>query len=328
MREPGQGTPTTKGYWRVVGTAKDLLGRPIRKAFERKTLLAAQRARDAWLAQQGNLKETGTFGELAEIVEAYIWKSVGEAHRRNMLFHSRHWRKYLEEIEVHTITAPILTRIHNDLTKGKSGSFINANRTCIRTILGYAVSDLGWIENNPAENIRSPKPTKSKLTYPPMTGEEYQRMLSIAPPHIRPIIQILGDCGMRPKEAVAVRKEHLFTANDRWLVRIPKSKTDAGVRVVPISDQLMREIEQIDERYWKRHGIKDPADHVRKWWRENSKTRMYDLRGWRSDEWRRAGIPDQVRTYLLGHVKPDFTQKVYETITTEDVLNSLLGKRQ
>ena len=55
---------------------------------------------------------------------------------------------------------------------------------------------------------------------------------------------------------------------------------------------------------------------------------MYDLRGWRSDEWRRAGIPDQVRTYLLGHVKPDFTQKVYETITTEDILNALLGKRK
>jgi len=55
---------------------------------------------------------------------------------------------------------------------------------------------------------------------------------------------------------------------------------------------------------------------------------MYDLRGWCSDEWRRAGVPDQVRSSLLGHVSVKFTARVYETITAPDTLAYFPAKQK
>lgn len=321
MRGHGDGTKTRKGYWRVTLQVNDELGRKQTKYFERKTLIEAQRARLEWLSKNGRTivpPQEGTLAELIDIVDGHLWKSQSERYRKDNLLYAGQWRKEIGDQLVTALTAPILTRTHIKQCTGKSGSCINKHRMVIRTVLAYAVSDLGWITSNPAENIRSPKATNTSKAYPPMTQEEYDRMLGLAPPYIAIIVRLCGECGMRPSEAIRARPEHLVSVRDRWLIQVPKSKTAAGIRHIPVSDNLARQIEKINPGDW--DGISDPCEHIRKWWRRSSETRFYDLRGWRSDEWRRQGIPDQLRTWLIGHTKVTFTQAVYEKLTSEDTL--------
>lgn len=323
MRPPGSGTKTAKGYWRVRVNLQDEFGRKITKTFERKSLVDAQAEARIYLAQHGRTVQvpSGTLKELFGLVEYAVWSESGAAHLRSRKIYRAQWERVLGDMPVNEITTPLLTRTMEALAKGKSLSSISKCRDTVKSALAYAVSDLGWIPTNPALEMRSPKPKKSALAYPDMTGEEYERVCALAEGRIKLAIRLQGDCGMRPSEAIRVQPEHLFTVRDHWLVKIPKSKTDAGVRPVPVSDELARMIEGGQD--WS--DLKDPLDHLRKWWRKQSKTRMYDLRGWRSDEWRRRGVPAQLRTFLLGHTEEDFTQVHYETMTADDVLSLIVG---
>lgn len=302
---------------------QDEFGREQVKTFERKSLIDAQSAARLYLAQHGRTLAplSGTLKELFDLVDYAVWSHSGASHHRSRKLYRAQWERVLGGMAVTDITTPLLTRTLEALSRGKTRSSISKSRDTIKSALAYAVSDLGWIPTNPALEMRSPKPRKSDLTYPEMTQEEYNRVQSLAVGRIRLAIRLQGDCGMRPSEAIRVQPEHLFTVKDRWLVKIPRSKTQAGVRPVPVSDELARMIEQGQD--WS--DLKDPLDHLRKWWRRHSRTRMYDLRGWRSDEWRRMGVPAQVRTFLIGHTKEEFTQQAYERLTAEDMLLLLAG---
>lgn len=325
MRESG--TKLKNGYWRVRITVKDEFGRPKQKGFERKTLLEAQRAAMIYEQEHGRIVETvprvGTMADLFRETDECVWKTSGPQHRRSMNLYRTKWEGVIGETPVDEITAPILTRAMKSIVMGQSKSAIDKCALSVKQALAYAVSDLGWITSNPANDIRKPKPTECKIVYAPPTREEYERMLELAEPRHELLIRLIGGYGMRPIEAGRVRRWHLFSVQDHWLVRIPKSKTDAGVRAIPISDEVMRMIEARTDADWA--GIKDPINNLEKWWRENSNTRLYDFRGWRADEWRRAGINPQIRTHLLGHTEEKFTQEVYETITAPDVLAAFVN---
>lgn len=327
MRAKGGGTRLADGRWRVRVSLTDEYGRKVTKEFVRATLVAAQRARDKYLAEHGREIEADaeprTLKDLFEIVEEAIWARAGESHCKNMARYAEQWTSALGKVDVGSLTAPILTRVHVAQCEGKSRSYIGKHRLAIRQALQYAVSDLGWIQSNPAENIRLIRSEAKAKEYPPMTRAEYERMrqlaFDIAGPNVRLIIALMGELGLRTCEAVRVRPTDLESNADIWWVVVRHSKTQAGLRRVPCPDWLAREIQDADYEWWERSGIGDPGNHVRVWWRKHSKTRMYDLRGWRSDEWRRMGISDQVRTALLGHTKTSFTQAVYESIEASDV---------
>lgn len=315
------GTKTAKGYWRVRITITDEYGRKRQKGFEARTLIDAQTKARIYEAKNGRVQSTpliGTLRELFACVDEAVWKHTGKDHRRSMNLYRAQWEEKLGDLTVDQLDAPTLTRTMQVLCKGKGRSTITKCALSIRQALAYAASDLGWVTSNPADVMRLPKASGATLTYPPMTRAEYERMLSLAEPRLVLLIRLMGECGMRPSEAARVRPEHLVSVHDRWLVTIPKSKTAAGVRSVPVPDDLVRLIEKRAGKEWE--GITDPADHLRHWWRERSKTRLYDLRGWCADEWRRRGIPEQLRTFLLGHVDPRFTQSVYESLTEKDTL--------
>lgn len=318
------GTLTSRGYWRVRISVSDEYGRVKQKGFERKTLIAAQNAARVWERANGRLLMTepasGTLKELFEYVDLSVWKKKGEQHQRAMNLYRAKWTEKLGEVPVADLTAPVLTRTM--ATMGlKSKSAIDKADNCIRQAMAYAVSDLGWLKTSPAETLRKPAPQQTGKTYAPITLDEYNRMLGLADERCKLLIRLTGECGLRGIEAKRVRPDHLESIRDRWIINVGKSKTAAGIRPVPCPDEIAQMIFARNDSDWK--GISDPCDHLRKWWAENSKTRFYDLRGWYSDNLRLRGVPPEIRTKIMGHTKVNFTQEVYETITSKEVLDVL-----
>jgi integrase len=324
MRPDGTGSKITKGgktYYRVRVQIRDEYGRKKIKGFERKTLIDAQNAAARFLAKNGRTFKSepcGTMQDLFQRVELAVWSDTSDKNLADCKMYRKLWESHIGELPVDGIETPMLTKILGLMCQKKSKSFIDKAVRTITQAFAYAKSDLGWIESNPGEGIRKPKAAGKQITYQDVTREEYNKMLGLADDKCRLLIRLIGECGMRPSEAERVRPEHLFSAHDYWMVTIPKSKTTAGIRSVPVPDTLAREIEAHAGKGWE--GITDPKDHLRHWWRANSKTRLYDLRGWCADEWRRKGVNDQVRSYLLGHTNPQFTQRVYEDLTAKDTL--------
>ncbi|HEY6388260.1 MAG TPA: site-specific integrase [Candidatus Acidoferrum sp.] len=67
-----------------------------------------------------------------------------------------------------------------------------------------------------------------------LTFEEERKLLAVAPDHLRVLVILLLESGLRSgKEALALRWADIDFANEA--IRINKSKTAAGIRTVPMS---------------------------------------------------------------------------------------------
>jgi integrase len=63
-----------------------------------------------------------------------------------------------------------------------------------------------------------------------------QRLLEHAPQPLADVLVTMMDCGMRPEEAMRMRKEHVFW--DRGVVLVPYGKSFKSKRYVPLSDRM------------------------------------------------------------------------------------------
>lgn len=333
MRARGAGGKTAKGYWRVSIVIYDEFGRKRNKGFEAKTLTEAKHKALLYQAKHGRTvaskSKVGTIKELFDLVVEVVWSKSGDRDRRDMLAYSEKWTKAIGDVQVDTVTSPMLTQVAAELAPApRSLSYVSKLLRAIRTAMAYAVSDLGWIETNPALSMRAPSHEDTSREYAPVNLAEYQRMLELAAaenPRMVLLTRLIGECGMRPIEAVKVRATDLQTVLDEWVIVVAKGKTKSARRVIPVTDDIVRLIHDRKDSEW--DGISDPCDTWRKWWRANSKTRLYDMRGWFSDNLRQRGVDDQIRARIMGHANPKITKEVYETVGAQEVVAAVRGNR-
>jgi integrase len=106
---------------------------------------------------------------------------------------------------------------------------VNRELACLRTILNKAV-EWGRLESNPAvsvKNLREPPPRERILT-----DAEASRLINKAAPHLKPIIMVLLNTGMRRGEALALRWEEVDF--NKGFIHIGDSKSGRS-RNVPMN---------------------------------------------------------------------------------------------
>jgi integrase len=97
--------------------------------------------------------------------------------------------------------------------------------------LGRSPFDLGKFFQNESKDRRKPHI---------LTWEEQERLLAVAPPRIR-IFTVMGvETGMRTGEVLSLRWQHINFLNDT--LQVVKSKTQSGIRTVPISGLCKSEL--------------------------------------------------------------------------------------
>jgi integrase len=155
---------------------------------------------------------------------------------------------------------------------------------------------------------------KERLQAKPFTLEEEQKLLSVAKGYLKPLIVLLVDTGLRVgKEALPLRWADLDFENG--LVNVRQSKTQGGIRSLPLTARLKAELIR-----WKRLAGKqsdfvfayplDQSKHLQKvpksWARalkdaKVERRRIYDLRSTFATRLNAAGVPQVFIDQLMGH---------------------------
>jgi integrase len=89
---------------------------------------------------------------------------------------------------------------------GYSNSTIHAARTVLGMVLTSAM-DARVIAGNPVVGLRLPKGTSRSRNA--LTVEQVEELAAVVDPWWRPFVLVLAYCGLRPGEAVALRRMHL-----------------------------------------------------------------------------------------------------------------------
>jgi integrase len=137
--------------------------------------------------------------------------------------------------KLEAITAPDVRRLVDDLTeRGLKAASIRRYLAPLRAMFAEAVAD-GVLQRNPCESIRVFVPGERRRKPRTLTPEQIHRLLGAIPDEHRDLVSFLAYTGVRISEALAATWGDLAQEDGAPVLRIRDSKTDAGVRSVPLA---------------------------------------------------------------------------------------------
>jgi integrase len=193
---------------------------------------------------------------------------------------------------------------------------VNRDIECLRHLLYWAV-DEGFIAANPIARIRLERERRKKK--PVLNLEEEALLLECLSPHLRSIVIVALDTGMRRGEVLNQRWEDVDFA--RRLLYVSHSKTPEGeAREIPLTNWVFNLLSEMR----KDHGLVftyfgKPMESVKTAWRAAIRRagiryiRFHYLRHTFNTRLLELGVSREVRMALLGHTFGD-THESYEHV--------------
>ena len=296
--------------------------------------------------------ETPTRTVLSDVLD--LWE---EAHKKDVK--DRTWTNYaphiadiksiyggipIEEVSAFTVTQDLQAQ----KAKGYSYTIVNTRRCIWRMALDYAVADKNiQLPFNPALSVKNPKGLpKGKRSAP--SDEILMQILSDSDKSDTGFIAFFLLCtGLRRSEALHRKKADVDTEN--WQINIPVSKTDAGVRTVPIIEPLRAPLvkwmdahpcnylfphidyyagRQTDIPYmsdrnwetaWKNYCVKNG------WLDERGKPSLgaHNLRHGTATLLFESGVDVYTAQHILGHAKVTTTMEIYTELREKQKYKNL-----
>ena len=145
--------------------------------------------------------------------------------------------QYFGQYRLHEITPMQVEKFKADLLKEKSPSTVNRYVTLLKAILNFAVKQ-SVLKVNPLKAISKFKEPPGRVRY--LTPEELAKLIEVAPPHLKPIIQVAVFTGLRKSDLLNLKWRDIDFQNRR--IKVYVSKTNE-LRFVPMND-LVQEILQ------------------------------------------------------------------------------------
>lgn len=352
VRAPLQGTKRADGRWQIIVTTTDVHGAKIRKTIIKRTLEDCQTAAYKLIATTARRAEDAhTMEQLIDVYKDLVWptfKGPGTARQHQPAYNRI--LKWFAEIDVREIDAPEVARWIRAMESDPklSGRSVQAYRNVLSVLLGYA-EELGWRDGNPAKGRKlrvSAKPKHRER----VTEDNFRNVVDKEKdPTLKDLWQFLGETGMRPEEALELKREDIFRSMDLWWIR-GGMKTDAGRnREIPLSDDLANRLVEkqgllfpfVDTSKVKKPEPGQPLQfppprpykyrHLVDLWKsametaEETYTNLYQLRKLAISRWIHAGLPDGVVKTWAGHTSITITKDVYERLGRDRLMMAATG---
>ena len=218
-----------------------------------------------------------------------------------------------------SITKPLLREFRQQRMARRPivDATVNRDLAVLRHLLYWAV-DEGILAANPLARLKLPRERRAQR--PVLRLDEERKLLAAAAPHLRPLIIVGLDTGMRRGEILHQRWEHVEL--DRQLLRVTKSKTYEGEgREIPLTTRVLELLTPWQEpsgivfgyRGHRIRQIKTAWSHALKK-AEIRHVRFHDLRHTFNTRLLEAGVLQEVRKAIMGHVSGGGINAVYTHI--------------
>jgi len=213
---------------------------------------------------------------------------------------------YFADIPIGRITKNMAWeyRIYRHKQKQVSDATINRDIGCLKHFLFMALEE-GLLAANPLS--RAPMVRERRKRRPVMSVEEEGMLLTFAPLHLKRIIIIALDTGMRRGEILQQRQQDIDWS--RRLLFVSHSKTPEGeAREIPLTERLfyyLWEIRENEGPVFTFHG--KPIHAFKTAWKTLLRRagvrhyRFHDLRHTFNTRLMEAGVMQEVRKALMGH---------------------------
>jgi integrase len=153
-------------------------------------------------------------------------------------FKDRHGTLKLEELAPSDLRAFIV----HLAAQGYAPASVRRHFAPLRAMLATAYED-GLLTRNPAQGLRVIVPGERAKRSKRLTPEETRRLLAGMPAEHADLAYLMAATGLRIGEALALTWGDLDRdAAGRPILHVRKSKTDAGLRIVPLSPETARRL--------------------------------------------------------------------------------------
>lgn len=191
--------------------------------------------------QEKEAPQITTLQQIADRWETDYRQTVTDRTWKNM---AKHKAEIVEQYGDRPVAKVTALEINQDLlaakARGLSHTVVNTRRVIWNGIMNYAVAH-GDAPYNPALSVKLPRGLQQGRRSAP-SDDMIDAILSEAWDMEFGFIPFFLLCtGCRRNEALQRRKEDIDL--ERWELHIPKSKTKAGVRTVPIIEPLRKPLE-------------------------------------------------------------------------------------
>jgi integrase len=200
-----------------------------------------------------------------------------------------------------------------------SPNYVRGCLTAVSRSLNWAAKK-GHIPANPIhKRLEKPSSTSKKTI---VTDETYAKMLEVAPPHFRILLEIAWETGARPQELIRVEARHVELENTRWVFSKDESKGKKKERVVYLPPRAL-EITQAaveknptgclfrrkDGHPWRRNDVKDHFSRLTK--KVGVHHRLYDFRHTYITRGMKNGVDPVTMANLVGHKDLKMIHEIY-----------------
>jgi integrase len=213
------------------------------------------------------------------------------------------------------------------LACGIGPATVNRDLAVLRRILHLAERKR-FISRSPFVEVELLEERKLRHSPHIMTFEEEDRILAVAPPHVRALTILILETGMRSnREALVLKWENLDFADQT--IRVHESKTRAGIRNVPLSarckGELLRWRSVVGPEFspWVFPNMWNPdkpLKDIRRSWAKALKDAkleyfwIYNLRHTFASRLSAAGVSDLFVAQMMGHSTPSILQTYAKVI--------------
>jgi integrase len=251
-----------------------------------------------------------TFGELAA---RFIAEGSPKAWHLDRL---KPLLPYFSEVAIGRLNKGLVRnyRSHRHAQKQVSETTVNRDMEALRHLLYWAV-DEGILVANPL--ARMPLVRERRKPRMMISVAEEEKLLSAAAPHLRSIIIIALDAGMRRGEILSQRWEHIDLG--RGLLSVTRSKTEGGEgREIP----LTRRLQDLLAPSAQPEGLlftfkKKPIRIIKTAWKAAIRRagiryyRFHDLRHACNTRMMEAGVQQEIRKAIMGHSSGEEVNSIY-----------------
>ena len=159
--------------------------------------------------------------------------------------------KQFKDTELREITPLMIEQFRSSrLNAGNKKSTTNRFVTLLKRVLNVAKEE-GFLEQNPATKIK-PFPESDTVKERILTEEEETRLKKVCAPHIKSILTVALNSGMRPGEIYNLKWKQVDLR--RRLITVEKTKS-GKVRHIPINQVLFQEFLMLKERANTNHYV-------------------------------------------------------------------------